>query len=165
MIQLSNWGNAPAQLRMNASDPDDALGFYLSPEIVNLPPGGRASVRFSARTKHPFLRGTPVRLPFQVVGERLDAAAGPPPAAGMGYGDPVPARRRRRAESEADPVQGSGHPDGVAAGRDHRPDSRTLQTRPEIPHEPLAPRGAPPKPQLTVTSARPGQRRPDLDAG
>ncbi len=30
-IQLSNWGNAPAQLRLVASDPDDALGFYLGP--------------------------------------------------------------------------------------------------------------------------------------
>ena len=45
VIQLSNWGNAPAQLRMVASDPDDAIGFYVSPEIVNLPPGGQASVR------------------------------------------------------------------------------------------------------------------------
>src|SRR6478609_10051317 len=64
VIQLSNWGNAHAQLRMSASDPDDALGFYVSPQLVNLPPGGRVLVRISARTKHPFLRGTPVRLPF-----------------------------------------------------------------------------------------------------
>ena len=88
VIQLSNWGNAPAQLRMVASDPDDALGFYVSPEYVNLPPGGRRRCDRRRVPRHPFLRGTPVRLPFQVVGERLDAAAGPPPAAGMGYGDP-----------------------------------------------------------------------------
>ena len=86
VIQLSNWGNAPAQLRMIARDPDDALGFYVSPENVNLPPGGQATVRLSARTKHPFLRGTPVRLPFQVVGERLDGGTQPPPA--VPYGDP-----------------------------------------------------------------------------
>ena len=73
VIQLSNWGNAPAQLRMAASDPDAALGFYLGPEYVNLPPGGTATVRLSARTRHPVLRGTPTRLPFQVVGERVDA--------------------------------------------------------------------------------------------
>ena len=88
VIQLSNWGNAPAQLRMSATDPDSALGFYLRPEDVNLPPGGQATVRLSARTRHPFLRGTPVRLPFHVVGERLGAAPAPTPAAGVGYGDP-----------------------------------------------------------------------------
>ena len=75
-------------MRFSASDPDDALGFYLRPEVVTLPIGGRATIRMSVRTKHPTLRGTPVRLPFQVVGERLDAAGGPPPAPGMGYGDP-----------------------------------------------------------------------------
>ena len=58
------------------------------PAVRHVPPGGTATVRLSARTKHPMLRGTPTRLPFQVVGERLDAVAGPPPAAGMAYGDP-----------------------------------------------------------------------------
>lgn len=87
VLQVSNAGNTSAALRFRASDPDAALGFYLQPAVVELPPGGRASVRISARTKHPFLRGTPVRLPFQVVGEPLDAAetvsSAPTP-----YGDP-----------------------------------------------------------------------------
>jgi hypothetical protein len=40
----------------------------------------------SARTKRPFLRGTPVRIPFQVIGEPLDGGTQPPPA--VPYGDP-----------------------------------------------------------------------------
>ena len=140
VIQLSNWGNAPAQLRMTASDPDDAIGFYVSPEIVNLPPGGRASVRITARTKHPFLRGTPVRLPFQVVGERLDAGAGPPPAPGMGYGDP--SRPVVDAALSQKPILSKGLVTlmvlllagiiGLIA---------YLQLKPETPEEPLAPPG------------------------
>lgn len=86
VIQLQNWGNAPAQLQMVARDPDDALGFYVSPTYVDLPPGGQATVRLSARSKHPFLRGTPVRVPFQVIGEPLDGGSQPPPA--VAYGDP-----------------------------------------------------------------------------
>lgn len=86
VIQLSNWGNSAAQLQMVATDPDDALGFYLSPTYVDLPPGGQAAVRLSARTKRPFLRGTPVRIPFQVIGEPLDGGTQPPPA--TPYGDP-----------------------------------------------------------------------------
>jgi hypothetical protein len=86
VLQVANSGNTAATLRFRASDPDDALGFYLQPEIVELPAGGRTSVRMSVRTKHPFLRGTPVRLPFQVVGEPLDAGDAVPAA--TPYGDP-----------------------------------------------------------------------------
>ncbi|WP_375425732.1 fibronectin type III domain-containing protein [uncultured Friedmanniella sp.] len=87
VLQVSNSGNTAATLRFRASDPDAALGFYLQPEIVELAAGGRASVRMSVRTLHPFLRGTPVRLPFQVVGEPVDTPADAAPAA-TPYGDP-----------------------------------------------------------------------------
>ncbi|MDN5771997.1 MAG: fibronectin type III domain-containing protein, partial [Microlunatus sp.] len=86
VIQLSNWGNSSAQLQLVASDPDEKLGFYLSPSYVDLPPGGLATVRLSARTKQPFLRGIPVRIPFQVIGEPLDSDTQPPAA--TPYGDP-----------------------------------------------------------------------------
>ena len=87
VIRLDNWGNAPARLRLVATDPDANLGFYVSPDVVDLPIGGSTSVRLSARTRRPFLRGTPVRHPFQVVGEPLDAPrTGPAPA--TPYGDP-----------------------------------------------------------------------------
>ena len=86
-VQLSNWGNAPAKLRIVASDPDAALGFYVRPDVVELPLGGTATVRVSVRTRKPFLRGTPVRLPFQIVAERADA--GPEPTApALPYSDP-----------------------------------------------------------------------------
>lgn len=88
VLQVANSGNTAATLRFRASDPDAALGFYLQPEVVELPAGGRTSVRISARTKHPFLRGTPVRLPFQVVGEPLDATADAGPTTATPYGDP-----------------------------------------------------------------------------
>jgi hypothetical protein len=85
-VQLSNWGNAPAKLRIVASDPDAALGFYLRPDVVELPLGGTATVRVSVRTRKPFLRGNPVRLPFQIVAERADA--GPAAAPAPSYSDP-----------------------------------------------------------------------------
>lgn len=86
VIQLSNWGNTPVQLQLVAADPDAALGFYLRPDLVDLPIGGSATVRLTVRTRKPFLRGTPVRLPFQVIGEPADAPPGPRTASP--YGDP-----------------------------------------------------------------------------
>ena len=90
VVQLSNWGNAPATLRMVASDPDAALGFYVRPDVVELPLGGTATVRMSVKTRKPFLRGNAVRLPFSVVGERADAVAStnPSPMPAMVYADP-----------------------------------------------------------------------------
>ena len=85
-VRLSNWGNAPAQLRLVATDPDATLGFYLRPDVVDLPIGGQATVRLSARARRPFLRGSSVRHPFQVVGEPVGAAPGPAPA--TPYGNP-----------------------------------------------------------------------------
>lgn len=86
VIRLDNGGNAPARLRLVATDPDANLGFYVSPDVVDLPIGGSTTVRLSARARRPFLRGSPVRHPFQVVGEPLAPAAGPAPA--TPYGDP-----------------------------------------------------------------------------
>ena len=152
VIQLSNWGNSQAQLQMVARDPDEALGFYVSPSYVDLSPGGQATVRLSARTKRPFLRGTPVRIPFQVIGEPLDGGTQPPPA--VPYGDPSRPVDRRRAEPEADPV----------------PRLLTLLvllvagvvalvafavTRTETPVPDLYPRGAPPKGVLRVVAVTP----------
>ena len=85
VVQLTNSGNASTKLRIVASDPDAALGFYLRPEVVELPPRGSATVRISVRTRKPFLRGPTVRLPFQVVGEPVGS---PPPPTASGYGDP-----------------------------------------------------------------------------
>lgn len=72
-VQFSNWGNAGVRLKVTASDPDEALGFLVKPPVVDVPLGATARVKITVRTRKPFLRGNPVRLPFQVVGEREDA--------------------------------------------------------------------------------------------
>ena len=46
-IQFSNWGNAPARLRIVASDPDQALGFLVRPEVVDVPLGASGDRRGS----------------------------------------------------------------------------------------------------------------------
>lgn len=78
VIQITNWGNSPATLKLSATDADQALGFMIRPEVVELPLGGTATARLWAKTKAPTLRGTPTRIPFTVTGERQDA---PPPQA------------------------------------------------------------------------------------
>jgi hypothetical protein len=78
-LKVANWGNSPARLRLVAQDPDQALGFLVSPPLLEVPPGGEGYARVKVRTRHPVLRGTTQRLPFTVVGEP-ESAAGPPGA-------------------------------------------------------------------------------------
>ena len=70
VIKYTNWGNTPVRLRLKASDPDEKLGFFLRPDEIELPLGGKAEARLTVRTRKPFLRGSPVRLPFEVAGEQ-----------------------------------------------------------------------------------------------
>lgn len=152
VIQLSNWGNSPAQLQMVATDPDENLGFYVSPTFVDLPPGGQATVRLSARTKHPFLRGSPVRIPFQVVGEPLDGGTTPP--APTPYGDP--SRPVIDAALNQKPILSKGVLTVLAlllAGIVAL--VAFVLTRPPSAAETLASRGSPPKGTLRVTGTAP----------
>jgi hypothetical protein len=82
-LKVSNWGNAPARLRIAAEDPDQALGFLVAPEVLDVPLGGEAVSRIKVRTRHPTLRGAAQRLPFKVACEPdvPGEAAGPVPAA------------------------------------------------------------------------------------
>ena len=82
-LKVSNWGNAPARLRITPEDPDQALGFLVAPEVVDVPLGGEAVARIKVRTRHPTLRGAAQRLPFKVACEPdvPGEAAGPVPAA------------------------------------------------------------------------------------
>jgi hypothetical protein len=91
VITVSNWGNAPARLRWTPTDPDQRLGFLVRPEVVEVPLGGSATARLKVRTRAPVLRGTPMRLPFQVVGEPDTPAAvfGQPPPPYSDPGRPV----------------------------------------------------------------------------
>lgn len=78
-VELSNWGNTPARLRVVAEDPDRALGFLIDPDLVELPVGASAPVRLKVRTRNPQLRGTPARLPFTVRAEPADVVPGQQP--------------------------------------------------------------------------------------
>ena len=80
-LKVSNWGNAPAHLRLAPEDPGQALGFLISPEVLDVPLGGEALARVKVRTRHPTLRGSAERLPFQIACEP-DGAGQP--------GGPVP---------------------------------------------------------------------------
>ena len=75
VIQLSNWGNSPAKLRLTASNQDEALGFLIRPDVVELALGGTGTAMLWAKTKKPTLRGTQTRIAFTVTGEQVDAPA------------------------------------------------------------------------------------------
>ncbi len=79
-LEITNWGNAPVQLKLTASDPDQKLAFLIGPEVLDLPLGVTGHARLSVRTLSPFLRGAQVRLPFQIVGEPdpPEVQTGPP---------------------------------------------------------------------------------------
>ncbi|MGB3256636.1 MAG: hypothetical protein WBA72_01490 [Ornithinimicrobium sp.] len=68
VVQLSNWGNTPRRLHLSGHDPDEALGFLIRPETVELPVGGTATARLNVRARKPRLRGTVARLPFTIKG-------------------------------------------------------------------------------------------------
>jgi hypothetical protein len=155
VIDISNWGNTQVPLQMKASDKDLRLAFYLRPEYLTLWPGQSAKVALWVGPRNRHLRGAPQSLPFQVVGERLDAAAEASPAAAMPYGDP--SRPGAQATFNQKPVFSKGVIIFLSAllvviialvGG-------LVATRPAIKDEQLAARGAPPKPQLTATTAGP----------
>jgi hypothetical protein len=84
VVQLSNWGNAPAKLRLTASNQDEALGFLVRPEMVELALGGEARAMVWVKTKTPRLRGATTRIPFTVTAEQADAPAQQGPASPYG---------------------------------------------------------------------------------
>src|SRR6478752_2798783 len=79
-IEITNWGNAPVQLKLSAADPDQQLAFLFGPEIMDLPLGVTGHAQLRVRTLKPFLRGAQVRLPFQAVAEPdpPEVPTGPP---------------------------------------------------------------------------------------
>jgi hypothetical protein len=84
-LEFSNWGNQPMRLRLEASDPDDALGFLVTPEVLDLPLGASGTAKLKVRARKPTMRGMPARRAFRVVGRPLGPgqllpAPGPAPA-------------------------------------------------------------------------------------
>lgn len=78
VLRYTNWGNAPAHLRLTASDPDERLGFLLQPTELDVALGSSAEARLKVRTRKPFLRGSPTRLPFEVMADPEGAVRQPP---------------------------------------------------------------------------------------
>jgi hypothetical protein len=66
VIELENQGNATAELRPVAVDPEHRLSFAVSPRVVSLPAGQQFPVVCKARTRHPTLLGKATPRPFQV---------------------------------------------------------------------------------------------------
>lgn len=81
-IELTNWGNSTERLHLAATDPDERLAFLVHPEHMHLPVGSTAVASIRVRPRKPLWRGSPVRLPFQVVAEPEGAQPGPPPPPG-----------------------------------------------------------------------------------
>ena len=107
-IQVTNWGNAPARLRLSGERPGRAARPSCSPRTsLEVPLGGTGRAKISVRTRQPFLRGTADRLPFQVVADSRPAGSTPPTASGRVR--PGAPDRRRRAEPGPDPVQAGRH--------------------------------------------------------
>jgi hypothetical protein len=94
-VEFSNWGNTPVRLKLEASDPDEALAFLIAPELLDLPLGSSGAARIKVRARRPFMRGTPLRRQFRVTGRplepgRFDPTPGPAPQP-YGHDPTVPA--------------------------------------------------------------------------
>ena len=101
VIRLDNWGNAAARLRLVATDPDANLGFYVSPDVVDLPIGGSDR----GPPERPDPSAVPARDPGPAPVPGRRRAPRRRPAIGPGAGDPVrrsePTRRRRGPAAES----------------------------------------------------------------
>ncbi|HYJ72606.1 MAG TPA: fibronectin type III domain-containing protein, partial [Actinomycetota bacterium] len=94
-VEFSNWGNTPLRLHLEASDPDNALGFLVTPEYLDLPLGTSGHAKVKVRSRKPQWRGLPSRRTFRVVGRPLapgsfEPAPGPAPQP-YGYDTSQPA--------------------------------------------------------------------------
>ena len=164
VIQLSNWGNAPAQLRMTAVRPRRRTRLLRQPGDRQ-PAAGRPGLGPDHRPG-PSIRSSAVRR----CGCRSRSSA-------SGW-TPAPARRRRRAWGTAirpgpsstrrfsqKPILSKGfvtlHDVLLLAGIIGL--FAYLQFKPLTDEETLASRGSPPKPTADCHLHRAGQRRSDLD--
>lgn len=66
-VAVDNLGNYPVPLTLDAVDREDELRFRVQRSTFDLEPGTTAFIRMRARPRRRFLRGQPIRHPFQVV--------------------------------------------------------------------------------------------------
>ncbi len=68
-VGMSNRGNVPVTVRVDADDPQGALALKVAHPAVSVPPGGSAAVRVNARPRNGTLSGAPRHYPFRVVAQ------------------------------------------------------------------------------------------------
>lgn len=74
-LMVANKGNAPAKIAVTASDPDEALRFAISPDVLEPGPGQQAVATVRAQVRRWLRKGAPVRHPFTV---RAESEGHPP---------------------------------------------------------------------------------------
>jgi hypothetical protein len=66
-LAVDNRGNAPLNVDLSAWDPDNLLGFDVTPPTVVSEPGTATFVNVKVKPKDRFLKGSPKTMPFQVI--------------------------------------------------------------------------------------------------
>jgi hypothetical protein len=66
VIRVENRGNATAELRPVAVDPQHELCFAITPRELRMPAGSRSTVLFKARARRPKLLAKPTTRSFEV---------------------------------------------------------------------------------------------------
>jgi hypothetical protein len=88
-LEFANQGNAGARLAVSGRDPSAALRVSVEQDLIDLRPGARATTRVKAKTRQPFLRGTPVNRQIQVDCRNVPfGALAPEPGMAPTPGDP-----------------------------------------------------------------------------
>ena len=65
-VEVENRGNVPAEIDIDAADPDRLLGFDVVPSRLVVGPGASESVRVSVEARDTFMTGQPQSRPFGV---------------------------------------------------------------------------------------------------
>jgi hypothetical protein len=69
-LTVENRGNEATQLALSAADPDDALEFRFTPDLISAEPGTATFVRLRVAPRKRFLKGPSRSLPFQAFARR-----------------------------------------------------------------------------------------------
>jgi hypothetical protein len=65
-VEIENRGNVPAEIDVDAADPDRLLGFDVAPARLVVGPGAREAVRVAVEVRDTFFTGQPQTRPFAV---------------------------------------------------------------------------------------------------
>lgn len=68
-VTLENRSNAPVQVSLGALDPDEALGFDITPAAVDIAHGATATATVTARPRRRFLWGQSRPRPFRILAD------------------------------------------------------------------------------------------------